>query len=499
MNDPVVLNQPTPAGHSSHDVSETRRQLNDRREVFGWVMYDWANSAFSTTVATTLLGVYLTGLAQSILGENGTVISFGTLGRVSAKSFFPFCVAASVFLQAFLLPVLGAIADYSNLKKRLMALFCYTGVVATCLLFFITGSLYTIGGALFILANLCFGASIVFYNAFLPEITTEDRRDKVSSRGYALGYLGGGLLLALNLVLVVWAMSRTNLIDKETLAWAKFPVILKQIEANQGTASLAVRASLLSAGLWWGGFAILTFTRLRERGTSRRLPPGKNYLSVGFSETIKTFRELGRLRHTLKYLLGYLLFNDGIQTVIVMSGVFLEQELFISRGLEPNRSFLLGLILVVQFAAFVGALLFERIAKATGTKNAILISLVLWSGIVIYAYGFLQTVGQAWAMGTSIAIVLGGSQALSRSLFSRMIPAGREASFFGIYEISERGTSWIGPLVFGIVVSATNSYRQAILSLILFFIGGMLILFFTDTDRAVHESGNALPEEVEEE
>jgi UMF1 family MFS transporter len=476
MNESAASNQQTPTERPTHKDSEPRRQSNDKREIFGWVMYDWANSAFSTTVATTLLGVYLTGLAQSILGDNGTVISFGPLGRVSSKSFFPFCVAASVFLQAFLLPVLGAIADYSNLKKRLMALFCYVGVAATCLLFFITGSLYTIGGALFILANLCFGASIVFYNAFLPEITTEDKRDKVSSRGYALGYLGGGLLLALNLALVVWAQSKNN----------------------SAAVSLAVRLSLLSAGVWWGGFAILTFTRLKERGTARRLPPGKNYLSIGFSETIKTFRELGRLRHTLKYLLGYLLFNDGIQTVIVMSGVFLEQELFISRGLEPNRSFLLGLILVVQFAAFVGALLFERIAKAIGTKNAILLSLVLWSAIVIYAYGFLETVTQAWFMGASIAIVLGGSQALSRSLFSRMIPAGREASFFGIYEISERGTSWIGPLVFGIVVTATNSYRQAILSLIVFFIGGMVILFFTNTDRAVHEAGNVLPEEVEE-
>jgi UMF1 family MFS transporter len=498
MNDSAASNKRvTPAAPAQHVDSQRHRQTNDRREIFGWVMYDWANSAFSTTVATTLLGVYLTGLAQNILGENGTVISFGPLGRVAAKSFFPFCVAASVFLQAFLLPVLGAIADYSNLKKRLMAMFCYTGVAATCLLFFITGSLYTIGGLLFIIANLCFGASIVFYNAFLPEITSEDRRDKISSRGYALGYLGGGLLLALNLALVSWAQGRSNLLDDATLAWAKFSVILSQLEANQETVLLAVRISLLSAGLWWGGFALLTFKRLKERDAPKRLPPGKSYLRIGFNETISTFRELGRLRHTLKYLIGYLLFNDGIQTVIVMAGVFLEQELFISRGLESNRSFLLGIILMVQFVAFGGALLFERIAKAIGTKNAILLSLVLWSGIVIYAYRFLETISQAWVMAAAIAVVLGGSQALSRSLFSRMIPMGREASFFGIYEISERGTSWIGPLVFGIVVGATNSYRQAILSLIVFFIGGMLILFFTDTDRAVHEAGNVLPEEVE--
>ncbi|HEX8888264.1 MAG TPA: MFS transporter [Pyrinomonadaceae bacterium] len=455
--------------------SIARGEINDKHEIFGWVMYDWANSAFSTTVATTLLGPYLTALAQNNVGENGTIFSFGPLGSVTAKSFFPFCVAISVFLQTFLLPVLGAIADYSHLKKRMMAIFCYVSVMATCLLFFVTGSLYTLGGVLFIIANLCFGASIVFYNAFLPEITTEDLRDKISSRGFALGYLGGGLLLALNLALVVWAQSK----------------------GDSNLVNLAVRASLLSAGLWWGGFAVLTFKRLKARGAGRRLPTGKSYLSIGLTETFSTFRELGRLKHTLHYLLGYLLFNDGIQTVIVMSGVFLEQELFISRGLEPNRSFLLGLILMVQFAAFGGALLFERIAKALGTKNAILLSLVLWSGIVIYAYAFLATVAQAWVMGAAIAIVLGGSQALSRSLFSRMIPVGHEASFFGIYEISERGTSWIGPLVFGIIVGATNSYRQAILSLIIFFIGGMVILFFTNTEKAIHESGNVLPEEIE--
>jgi MFS transporter, UMF1 family len=462
------------AGPASHKGEKRRPNINDRREIFGWTMYDWANSAFSATVATTLLGPYLTALAQDIVGENGVVMSFGPLGSVTAKSFFPFCIAASVFLQVFLLPILGAIADYSGLKKRLLALFCYIGVTATCLLFFISGSLYTIGGLLFIIANLSFGGALVLYNAFLPEITTEDRRDKVSSRGFAMGYLGGGLLLALNLGLVVWAQSK----------------------GDRDLVNLAVRISLLSAGVWWGGFALLAFFRLKERGAKRRLPKGKTYLRVGFSETVSTFRELGRLRQTLKYLLGYLLFNDGIQTIIAMSGVFLEQELFKARGLEPDRSFLLGIILMVQFVAFGGALLFERIAKAMGTKNAILVSLVIWSGIVIYAYGFLETIAQAWVMGVAIAIVLGGSQALSRSLFSRMIPAGREASFFGIYEISERGTSWIGPLIFGIVVSATNSYRQAILSLIVFFVAGMLVLLFTDTDRAVHEAGNVLPEEV---
>ncbi len=444
---------------------------NNPREVFGWMMYDWANSAFSTTVVGVIFGKYLTALAQGVVGENGTVLSLGSLGAITAKSLYPICAGISVFGQVFLLPIIGSIADYSNLKKRLMAIFCYLGAGLTCLMFFLNSSIYLIGGLLFILANLSFGAAVVVYNAFLPEITSEDQRDKVSSRGFALGYLGGGLLLAGNLLL------------------------LKSAPQLGLSSDLAARISLLSAGIWWGGFSIITFKLLKPRPSRRTMPAGKTYLTIGFSELRSTMRVLLKLRHTLRYLIGYLLFNDGIQTVILMAGVFIDQELFRPRGVNSD-SFLFGLFLMVQFVAFGGAILFERIAAFIGTKNAIMVSLILWSGIVIYAYGFLQTTTQAWLMGALIGIVLGGSQALSRSLFSRMIPEGREASFFGIYEISERGTSWMGPIVFGLIVSATNSYRQAILSLIFFFIAGLVILFFTNTDRAVHEAGNALPEEV---
>ena len=447
---------------------------NHPREIFGWKVYDWANSAFSTTIAGALFGPYLTEITQRAVGENGVVLSLGPIGAITAKSFFPTCVSIGVFLQIFMLPILGSIADYSNMKKKMMATFCYIAVIATCLMYFIAGNLYWFGGLLFIIANLSFGASIVFYNGFLNDITTEDQRDKVSSRGFAYGYLGGGLLLALNFLLVKSA-SRLGL-----------------------DPYLAVRISLLSAGVWWGGFAIITFATVKTRAAEKSLPPGKTYLTIGFSELGRTFRELARLRFTLKYLIGYLFFNDGIQTVISMASVFMAQELFISKGLKTDQSFLLLIFLMVQFVAIFGALLFERLAYAINTKRAILVSLVLWAGVVIYGYGFLHTTTQAWFMAGVIAIVLGGSQALSRSLFSRMIPDGREASFFGIYEVSERGTSWLGPLVFGAVVAATDSYRQALLSLIIFFIVGIIVLYLTNTDRAIHEAGNLLPEEVRE-
>jgi UMF1 family MFS transporter len=458
-----------PTAKSSH----TRHiDKNNPREVFGWKMYDWANSAFSTTIVGALFGPYLTEITQRVVGENGLVVNLGPLGAITSKSFFPTCVSIAVFLQIFLLPVLGSIADYSNLKKKMMAAFCYIGVAATCLMFFVDGRLFWLGGVLFIVANLSFGAALVFYNGFLNDITTEDQRDKVSSRGFAYGYLGGGLLLGLNFLLVKSA-SRLGL-----------------------DPYLAVRISLLSAGVWWGGFALVTFATLKNRAPEKSLPARKSYLTIGFTELARTFRELARLHYTLKYLIGYLFFNDGIQTVISMASVFMAQELFIARGLQTDQSFLLAIFLMVQFVAVFGALLFEAIANAIGTKNAILISLVLWAGVVIYGYGFLHTTNQAWIMGAVIAIVLGGSQALSRSLFSRMIPAGREASFFGIYEVSERGTSWLGPLVFGAVVAATNSYRQALLSLIIFFVVGTIVLYVTDTDRAIHEAGNLLPEEA---
>jgi UMF1 family MFS transporter len=449
-------------------TTTTTSDKNNPRELFGWKMYDWANSAFYTTVVGALFSPYLTRLAQTAVGENGVVLNLGPLGAVTAKSLPTLCVSISVGAQVFLLPILGALGDYSDLKKRLMAVFCYIAVVANCLMFFVKDDLYLLGGVLFIIANVGFGAALVFYNAFLPEIATEDQTDKVSSRGFAYGYLGGAILLVLNLVLVLRA---------------------EQLGISAG---LAVRLSLASAGIWWGGFALITFALLKSRPKKKSLPTGKGYISAGFSELVDTFKELRRLPLTARYLLGYLLYNDGIQTVVFASSAFLEQELFP----QGNPVFLLEIFLMVQFVAVAGALLFERLAYMIKTKNAIIVSLVIWSGIVVYAYAFLNSVPEAWVMAAFIAIVLGGSQALSRSLFSRMIPEGKEASFFGLYEVSERGTSWMGPLLFSIVIARTGSYRLALLSLIFFFVVGLFVLWTTDTDKGVKEAQKIVPKEA---
>ncbi len=453
-------------------MENTKPEKNNRREIFGWLMYDWANSVFFTTVVGVLIGQYITVLAQKAVGENGVVFSFGGYDLVTAKSLFSYSVGLSVFLQIFFLPVMGAIADYTHLKKTFMAFFCFLGAFACCLLFFIQGNLYVLGSVIFIVANLSAGASIVFYNSFLSDITTEDKRDKVSSWGFAAGYISGALVLFANLI------------------------FLNNAESLGVSTGMAVRICLLTAGLWWSGFALITFSLLKKRSPARAVPSGENYVVAGFGELIETFRELFKLKHTLKFLIAYLLYNDGIQTVITGSSIFISQELFVAKGLEVDNSVLIIAFLIAQIVGFVGALVFERIAHFTSSKTAIIVSLVIWSAIVIYAYAFLQTLTQAYIMSGVIGFVLGGSQALSRSLFSQMIPAGRESSFFGIYEISERGTSWIGPVVFGFVAQMTNSYRPAILALIVFFIVGSLILLFTNTAQAVHEAGNLTPEEA---
>lgn len=445
---------------------------NDRKEIFGWLTYDWANSAFFTTVVTVLAGPYLTALAQNDVGKGGVVLDLGMFGSVVAENLYTSTLGVSIFLQVFLLPVLGSIADFTPLKKRLMAFFCYLGVVSSSLLFFITDSGYIAGCLMILIANMSFAATNVFYNSYLVDITTEDKRDRVSSYGYASGYAGGLLMLGLNFALLHFAPS---------------------LGMTQG---FAARISMLSASLWWGLFALITFYYLRSRTPVRTLSNDRSMIAVGFIEVWRTLKELVGLKHTLIFLIAYLLYNDGIQTVILNSSVFLSQELFVSRGLEAEPSFLLAIFFVAQLFALFGAVIFERIARLIGAKQTILVCLVIWAGICIFAYAILSNTFQAWIMAAFIGLVLGSTQALSRSLFSQMIPKDRESAFFGLYEISEKGTSWLGNLVFAVVVGMTGSYRQAILALIFFFIAGFAILLFTNVTRAIHEAGNLTPEDI---
>src|SRR5258706_11064587 len=488
--------------------------VNDKREIFGWAMYDWANSAFSTTVVTVFLGPYLNSITKSAADANGLVYLLNY--PIKFDSYFTFLISASVLLQVTILPVLGALADYSHLRKQLMQLFAIIGSVATILMFFITSGGHWFAGLLFIVANIAFGASMVFYNSYLPSLASEDRRDSVSSYGWAMGYLGGGLLLLLNLVVYLFK-------DKLGL-----------------DGGMVARISLASAGVWWLGFSFITFTRLRPRHAVHPLPEGENYFTIGFkqlSDLMETPRSavtllmmapllipvllfMGlpiilvllpgagpiivmalfmvkksrTLPEAMKFLAAYLLYNDGVQTVISISAIFAAIEL----GMESTQ--LILVILMIQFVAFFGALGFGKVAERIGTKQTILVSLVIWSGVTIYAYlgmkstalvlGIEQRQLEFWLLGFVLALVLGGSQALSRSLFSQMIPKDQEAEFYSFYEISERGTSWLGTLTFGIVNQMFNSLRLGILSIIFFFIAGLLLLPLVNVAKAMKEAKN---------
>jgi len=448
--------------------------VNDKREIFGWAMYDWANSAFSTTIGTVFLGPYLASLAAGAAAAHadGMARFFGI--PVAPDSFFPYAVSFSVLLQVVFLAILGGIADYSPRRKQMMQLFAISGAVATIGLFLVTDSLWWLGGVLFIIANLCFGAAIVFYNAYLPDIASEDQRDRVSSYGWAMGYLGGGLLLLLNL-------------------------IFYQMHETLGVPTgLAIRINLASAGLWWLGFSFITWARLRTRRASRQLPEGSTYLKVGFNQLRHTLKEIRNFPETLKYLLAYFLYNDGIQTVIAVSATFAAAPL-VRGGLELDQGTLTMVILMIQFVAFGGALFWGKLAQWVGAKRSIIISLVIWSGVVIYAFGGMKgdtRVLEFWILGAFIAIVMGGSQAISRSLFAQMIPDGQEAEYYSFYEVSERGTSWIGPFLFGLMNQAFGSLRPAILSLIFFFVMGLILLPFVNVEKAIADVKAYQPEQA---
>ena len=432
----------------------------ERREIFGWAMYDWANSAFSTIVVTTLLGPYLTGLAEAAGGVRvpGAVIQ--------PAAFFPACVSVSVIFQVMLLPILGTISDYSSLKKPLLIFFAAAGSLTTLMLFFLkpdlpltgTNGAILLGGLLFILANLSFGASVMLCNAFLPDISRPGDRDRVSSFGWAAGYLGGGIALA--------------------AALAGFAVM-----DDKG---LAVRISLAFAGAWWLVFTLFFPARyLGKRPALKKLPPGETYFTQGVRQIIRTLSTMYRdFPETVKFLAAYLVYNDGIQTVIAVATLFASQEL----GADART--LMLLILMIQFVAFFGSLIFGWLAARIGAKRSLILSLVIWAGVSFYAWALLYDIMQLFLLGAAVAVVLGGSQALSRSLFSQLIPRRSESEYFAFYEISERGTSWIGPLVFAAAVQLTGSSRAAVLSLVLFFICGLLMLVPVNVRKGMEDAGN---------
>ena len=446
--------------------------VSSRRERTGWYFYDFANSAFSTTVITVFLGPFLTSVAKQAagcpLGSSGDCLgTVHPLGiPVAAGSYFPYLVSLSVLLTVFVLPVMGAIADRTPRKKPLLATAAFIGAGATVAMAFVTGDRYLLGGLLFLIANIAFGASVVVYNSFLPQLASPDDRDKVSSRGWAIGYVGGGVLLLLNLV-AVQMLSQAN---------------------NPGRTLDLARWSIVSAGVWWGLFTLVPLRWLREHPGVQSTTAKGNVLVDGFRQLGHTIRGLRAYPLTLFFLLAYLIYNDGIQTVISLASQYGTEEL------KLGQSTLILTILIVQFLAFGGALLLGAMANRIGARKTILFSLVLWLAVMLAAYWL--PAGEPlpfMLLGAAIGLVLGGSQALSRSLFSQLIPRGREGEYYGFYEISDKGTSWLGPLAFGLVFQLTSSYRIGIVSLIVFFVVGGVLLALVPIRRAIIAAGNTPP------
>lgn len=440
------------------------RPLDRANEQRAWYWYDWANSAYVTTVGTVMFAPYIISIAENAAVDD----RISVLGLSVAPGSLPsYLVTFSTILSALVLPLLGAFADRTANKKGLLAGFAWTGAAFASLLFFCKGDNWQIGAIAVIGANLCLGASMVFNDSILPLISTEDERDRVSSRGWAFGYLGGGLLLVVNLVMFLF---------HDTFGM---------------TEGFAVRLSMLSAAVWWAAFTFIPFLRLSDHEPEHVVPESGGLVSQSFGQLSDTLKDLRKYPVAVTFLLAYLFFNDGIQTVIASSSTYGSEQLGF------GQSILIGTILLVQFVAFIGALVFGRAAGRYGAKRVILVGLAVWMGIVTVAL-FLPE-GQVvpfLIMGFAIGIVLGGTQALARSYFSLLIPRGKEAEYFSFYHAMDRGTSWFGTLVFGLVYQFTGSYRPAIFALIAFFVIGGLLLMKVDTERGIRDAGNDVPQVV---
>ncbi|MES0832976.1 MFS transporter [Nocardiopsis tropica] len=459
------------------DNAPSSDPVQRRREQRGWYLYDWANSVFITSVVTVLIGPYLSNLAcvsagapdaASCLDPSLTVAPLGTeLLTLHPNALYPALTTVAILLQIVCLPVLGAMVDQSRHKKRWLFWLALTGSLSTLGLYFADDG-YMLASLLFVLANLLYGLSIVVYNAFLPEISTSDERDRVSVTGWGIGYLGGALLLAAHLGLVVGADSLG-------------------IGADD-----AARIAFASCGIWWAGFTVLAVKPLRDRfGAMAARGRGRPRVGRSVREFGHTLKDMRRYPNTILFLLAFIFFNDGVQAAIRYAAPFATQDL----GLQQD--ILIVTILVIQFVAFGGAFLTGWISRFLGTKNTVLASLVVWGALVAAAY-FLPVgnVPLFIAMGVGIGLVLGGTQSLARSMYSQLIPKGKEAEYFSLFQISDRGSTFLGSLTVTIAVSLTGGYRVAILSLIAFFLLGGVLLWRTRMREGIVAVGNQVPKNL---
>jgi len=422
-----------------------------RSERFGWCVYDWANSAFATTVLAAVLPVYF---AEWVVPPGGAALSWlGVDTRLSATSLWGYANGLIAILVILTAPVLGGIADFSSRKKLFLMTGAYAGAVATLGLGFCGAGDVQATLLLFCIGHYAFVCANVFYDAFLPFLATGPEMDRLSGQGYALGYLGGGLLLLLNVVFIHFH---------------------QVFEVEQET---AVRLSLASAGLWWGGFSTVTLLTLRERSASVSRRTGLAFsVRAGFASLREAVLHIVRRRNLLLFLVAYMIYNDGVQTIIKMAAIFGKEELGLS------SSTLLGTLLMVQFVGIGGALGMSRAAEALGVRRTILGALAVWLGLTLFAFR-METPGEYWIMGLVVGLILGGTQALSRSFYARLVAREHAAQLFGFFSVFSKFSAVWGPILFALIRQLTGTSRLSIVSISVFFLVGGAILCFVKEEQ----------------
>ncbi|GFN31651.1 MFS transporter [Paenibacillus xylaniclasticus] len=419
--------------------------MNSKKAVRGWLMYDWANSAFVTTMIAAVMPVYYEKVAGKGLGENMATVYWANTQSIGA------------LIVALLSPVLGAIADYSGSKIKFLSFFAILGSIASLLCVLVGEGDWLLASVLVIVGLIGFGAGNTFYDALLIEIAPADRRDQLSSQGYAWGYLGGGLLLGINIVMIQkW----------ELLGFA--------------SSESATRIVFMTVGVWWLLFAIPIVRHVKERQRQTTGQTAARAVKIAFQRLGQTFRRIKQYPELLKYMVSYWFFNDGINTVIVMATVYGS-----SIGIGMNA--LITALLITQFIGFPSSLLFGRFARKLGAKKGLYLSLTLYIIIVTLGF-FMENALHFYILATMVGLVQGGSQALARSLYAELVPPARSAEFFGFLTISSKFSSVVGPLVFAITAGNTDSSRIGILSLIAFFVIGIALLWTVDLAKGKREA-----------
>ena len=403
----------------------------DRKQILSWAMYDWANQAFATSVRAGVLPIYYSTVAASSLDPS------------TATVYWSYTLAIALVIIALLAPVFGAISDYSNQKMFYLKLCTFFGTLFTALLYFINSGDWLYASLIFILANISFSLGEIFYNSLLKFIAGNNNVDRISSFGYAAGYFGGGLLLAINLVMFFY------------------------IENSQ----LAAKLCFLSVSLWWAFFSIPIFKNIEEPVTNTRVE-NISYIKIGFTRLYRTFKEIKKYRQLFLFLIAFWVYNDGIGTIIKLALIY-GTEL----GIGPIS--LLGALLATQFVGIPFTIVFGKMSGRIGTKNSIYAGLIVYAIISILAF-FITTALHFWILALLVGTVQGGTQALSRSYFCFMVPEEKSAEFFGFYGMSSKFAGIAGPLTFAIVAQLTGSSRLSILSIIVFFIAGIIVLSFVN-------------------